>query len=184
MRDGVEAAETASGRTWSILADTLTTTNGDKAPFVTFAEPIKLAMSSADLHTTYLRLYRKACRAVAAHLRGTFSASTGAEQSHYSEGGDFEEATAEGEALISYNLAMTKNTMVVAPRLEEGGKVLTSEGEAVGGLSLNGTVLAGTALVKNENEWDALRKDSSGLLSVLNGIGIPRTEFSESSTKL
>jgi ATP adenylyltransferase len=42
-----------------------------------------------------------------------------------------------------------------------------------GRLALNGTVLAGTALAKNQAEWDALRDDPGQLLAVLGKIGVP-----------
>jgi sulfate adenylyltransferase (ADP) / ATP adenylyltransferase len=71
---------------------------------------------------------------------------------------------------------MTKDTLVILPRLAEGGKVLGDDGSSLGGLSLNGTVLAGTALAKNELEWHALHKDPKGFESLLRSIGIPSDE--------
>ncbi|KAF4459668.1 5 5 -P-1P-4-tetraphosphate phosphorylase 2 [Fusarium albosuccineum] len=153
MKDGFE-----HGASWSVLADQLTT---KIAPFATFAEEIKPGMSGQDLHSIYLRLYRKACRAVAFHTKDPVHA---------------EEAPAEGPTRISYNMAMTKNTLVVCPRLAEGAKLLSQDGDVLGSLALNGTVLAGTALVKNELEWEALKRDPEGLCHVLQDIGVP-TEF-------
>lgn len=151
---------------WKVLAESLDT---QKAPFVTFSECISLDISSSELHAAYLRLYRRACRAVAAHLGAVRTNS---------------EAPGEGEAMISYNMAMTKNAIVICPRLAEGAKITSTDGHVLGLLALNGTVLAGTALVKSELEWEALKKDPDGLLSVLKGIGIPSDGFDEDSGKL
>jgi ATP adenylyltransferase len=154
---------------WDVLANRLTV---DKAPFVTFAEPIKLGMSGKELHAAYLRLYRKACRAVIAHAAKSGDGS--ADAAAY-------EAPATGETKISYNMALTKSALVVCPRLAEGAKILNPEGDELGSMALNGTLLAGTALVKNELEWEVLKKDPQGLLKVLKGIGIPQDGFDERS---
>ncbi|KAI9166571.1 FIT family protein scs3 [Paramyrothecium foliicola] len=164
MKDGLP-----SDTPWEVLANHLTTGG---APFVTFAEPINLDMSAGQLHAAYLRLYRQACRAVAAYAaKGSDATATAAAY----------EAPATGETKISYNLAMTKSSLVVCPRLAEGAKILGPEGAVLGSMALNGTLLAGTALVKNELEWEVLKKDSTGLLGVLKGIGIPSDEFDESA---
>ena len=63
--------------------------------------------------------------------------------------------------------------MVLCPRAAEGMKISNNSGDEVGSVSLNGTVLGGTLLVKNEDEWDALRNDESKLKDVLSIIGIP-----------
>lgn len=112
------------------------------------------------MHSTYLRLYRKACRAVAVYTKDPLHT---------------EEAPAEGPTRISYNLAMTKDTLVVCPRLAEGVKLQSQDGDVLGTVSLNGTLLAGTALVKNELEWEALKKDPDTLRNVLRDIGVPNT---------
>ncbi|KAH7170164.1 HIT-like domain-containing protein [Dactylonectria macrodidyma] len=149
MRDGLPA----DGH-WTVLADSLLTR---PAPFTTFAEKIVLGTSAKDLHAAYLRLYRQACQAVA-----TYSGSTRTD----------EEAPCEGETRISYNMAMTKDTLVICPRLAEGSRIVGKDGQELGTLSLNGTVLAGTALVKSEVEWEALKNDPEGLLQVLSSIGL------------
>ena len=128
-----------------------------KLPFETFAEEIGPGLEGGELHALYLRLYRLACDAV-----GKFRGSTVEVP---------EEMT--GEARISYNLAMTRHTLVVCPRTSEGGQI-SLDGNEVGTLSLNGTVLSGSALVKNEAEWNALRHKPETLLEVLKTIGIPK----------
>ncbi|KAG5994518.1 hypothetical protein E4U54_003063 [Claviceps lovelessii] len=129
-------------------------------PFVVFSEEMRPGMPPSEVHGLYLRLYREGCRAV---MRATGQPCG-------------EDAPGEGPALISYNLGLTSTRMVLCPRLAEGGPVLGLEGEEVGRLALNGTVLAGTALVKSEGEWEALRRRPSGLVDVLRRIGIPRDD--------
>jgi ATP adenylyltransferase len=58
----------------------------------------------------------------------------------------------------------------------EGTAVVAGDGgekKDVGKLALNGTVLAGTALVKTQEEWDALRAEPEQLLEILGRIGVP-----------
>ena len=156
MRDGLD-----DDSPWSVLADRLTSTS---APFKTFAEKIHLGISSKELYATYLRLYHQACEAVAAH---------------FGKDSKVGEVTDDGEARISYNMAITKDTLVILPRLAEGANILGSDGSLLGSLSFNGTVLAGTALAKNELEWNALHKDTKGFEAVLKSIGIPCEEVAQ-----
>lgn len=74
-----------------------------------------------------------------------------------------------------YNLALTDRVMVLCPRLSEGLEIETSNGDLVGYVSLNGTILGGTLLVKSELEWDALRNDEKKLKDILEAIGVPST---------
>lgn len=135
------------------LADSIA--NSSRVPFATFVEKLNGDVQAEELHAVYRRLYRRACTAV----------NVGP--------GMNDEELLQGEAKISYNLAMTKDVMVICPRVAEGGAVIDREGKEVGTLSLNGTVLAGTALVKSEQEWDALRSDPEQLWKILGKIGLP-----------
>lgn len=153
MRDGLEDGE------WDVLAKRLVGEVED-LPFTTFAEEIRPGMAPQELRDVYLRLYRRACAAVGEFL-GKRDVAEGAQ------------AQDEGTARISYNLAVTRHALIVCPRLADGAPVWDS-GEVIGKLSLNGTVLAGTALVKSSVEWDALRKDPTELLQVLTAIGLPK----------
>ncbi|KAF8251643.1 hypothetical protein K440DRAFT_637588 [Wilcoxina mikolae CBS 423.85] len=58
----------------------------------------------------------------------------------------------------SYNLGVTKEWIVVAPRVSEGR------------VGVNGTVLAGEVMVKMEEDWEFVR--NGGLGEVLRGIGV------------
>jgi ATP adenylyltransferase len=153
MREGLDGAE------WDVLAHRLVGEVKD-LPFTTFAEHIEPGMTPEALRAAYLRLYRHACAAVAAFT-------------HKPEIAEGAEKQTAGEAKISYNLAMTRHALIVCPRLAEGGPIWDN-GEVIGKLSMNGTVLAGTALVKNQVEWDALRNDPNELLQVLVAIGVPK----------
>ncbi|KAK3369399.1 HIT-like domain-containing protein [Lasiosphaeria ovina] len=194
MRDGLPDTHTSSsssgggdgetggsaGVEWTdVLANGLLDENTrTRLPFRTFAQRIRNSGSPAPdadaLHAAYLALYSQACAAVSPHGH------------HHDVDGIIQE---EGEARISYNLAMTRDAMVVVPRLAEGGEITVPSSPAsasgggggggatprktIGKLALNGTVLAGTALVKSAAEWDALRQDPGQVLNILARIGVP-----------
>lgn len=147
MRDGLENVN--QGNDWSVLADRLSE-SGNALPFQVFTTSMRPNMTAEERHSAYLSLYRCAVKAV-------FPQS---------------EARSE-EAEISYNFTMTSQSMALCPRMAEGTMIKDKFGKDIGVVSLNGTVLAGTALVKNEAEWNALREDPNMLLGVLKGIGLP-----------
>ena len=76
-----------------------------------------------------------------------------------------------GQANFSYNLAMTPEIMAICPR--------RSESAAIPGLgddhfaSINGTILGGTFMVKEEEEWHTLRNMPHALDAILETIGYP-----------
>ncbi|KAH9992379.1 ATP adenylyltransferase-domain-containing protein [Xylariaceae sp. FL0662B] len=76
---------------------------------------------------------------------------------------------------------MTESCMALCPRVAEGALIKNKLDQDIGPVSLNGTVLAGTALVKNEAEWDALRGEPDMLLSVLRKIGLPPSDAPDAS---
>ncbi|KAL2022496.1 hypothetical protein VTK56DRAFT_5103 [Thermocarpiscus australiensis] len=163
MREGLEGGEQAA---WEVLAGGLVREEvRRRVPFRTFAEGIG---PGADLRAVYLRLYRRACEAV---LGAEVDGAVGGDDPGDGEG---------EEARISYNLAMTRDVMVIVPRIAEGEAVtaMAEDGgrKVVGKLALNGTVLAGTALVKSQAEWDALRAEPEQLLEILGRIGIPSAQ--------
>ncbi|EGO58316.1 hypothetical protein NEUTE1DRAFT_82743 [Neurospora tetrasperma FGSC 2508] len=160
MREGLECR-------WEVLAQKLVEDNNNNnnnketekklLPFKTFAERLTPEMSREEVHQIYLGLYRRAREA---------------------EEEKADEIQTGGEATISYNLAMTRDVMVIVPRLAEGSAITeknpeTGEEVVVGKLALNGTVLAGTALVKSQREWDALRKNPEKVGELLRVIGVP-----------
>lgn len=82
------------------------------------------------------------------------------------------------KANISYNFAMTTRRMMICPRRSEGAMIPTTSQATVkqiGPIVLNGTLLAGTLMVKTEEEWDALRgiDGSKRLEGIIGEVGIP-----------
>ncbi|KAI1826246.1 HIT-like domain-containing protein [Xylaria intraflava] len=149
MKDGLESVE--HGSDWAVLADRVVRGQEKTLPFTVFSSPINAEMSAEAKHLAYLLLYKRAVLAATANNV---------------------EAASEGEAQICYNFAMTSESMILCPRTAEGTRIKDGDGKEVGSISLNGTVLAGTALVKNKVEWDALRTNNKALSDVLAGIGV------------
>lgn len=108
------------------------------------------------MHDIYLKLYDRACI-----LSGIYIPTT------------------HGEARISYNLGMTSRAMVLCPRTSEGDDIGSGDGKVTGKLSLNGTVLGGTMLVKSEKEFKALLDNETIVEDILGHIGIPSTNEDE-----
>ncbi|KAF2276007.1 uncharacterized protein EI97DRAFT_433938 [Westerdykella ornata] len=84
---------------------------------------------------------------------------------------------------LSYNLALTTSAMAILPRRAEGQTLLddAEEGDdnsttVAGSVSLNGTALAGTLMVKQQSEWDLLRRRPEKLDDILEAIGVPRVQ--------
>ncbi|KAI0408600.1 HIT-like domain-containing protein [Xylaria palmicola] len=147
MKDGLEKIEHKNE--WAVLADKV---RGKEhmLPFAIFTSPISAEMSAEERHRAYLSLYKRAVHAAMAGV----------------------EAVETGEAQISYNLAMTSTCMAICPRTAEGMPIRDQNGDEVGKVALNGTVLAGTALVKTQAEWDTLRRTNTTLYAVLGSIGV------------
>lgn len=72
---------------------------------------------------------------------------------------------------FSYNLGMTTRGIVLCPRVAESA-VLKRDGEGdIGSVAANGTILGGTLMVKQEEEWVYLKETKGGLDEVLDAIG-------------
>ncbi|CAG8029584.1 unnamed protein product [Penicillium salamii] len=134
-------------------------------PFAHFALPLPPNPSADTLHSIYITLYKAAAAATRGHAPGQ----------------DTETLPSQGPSSISYNLAMTRSTMLICPRRQETA-VIPIDAEAAkdiadpGVLSLNGTILAATLMVKAEGEWDSLRENPDHLAQVLATVGYPRTD--------
>ena len=77
---------------------------------------------------------------------------------------------------------MTLSTMMIAPRKVETATVPVDPAAASdtvdpGIISLNGTILAGTLMVKAEAEWDSLRLHPENLNRALSDVGFPRVDY-------
>lgn len=130
-------------------------------PFAHFARSIPPNPSAETLHSIYLSLYKAAVTAAA--------------------GGDKIDTIIKNTAsIISYNLSMTVSTMLLCPRRSEKAVIASSpsSSDIASSISINGTILAGTLLVKTEREWDLLRRRPQLLSDVLGAIGYPTNSWS------
>jgi len=140
-------------------------------PFVHFALPYESDPTTDVLHSMYQSLYEAASKAVRKYID--------------SKSGDLELHPAEGgSSPISYNLAMTTTGMAIVPRRREGTTITDRNGHEVGFVALNGTILAGTMMVKQIDEWSTLQTGSGMLDNVLEAIGIPLADKTEGQTRL
>ncbi len=148
---------------WTLLIDRMTEPlssakeilHDPSLPFIHYAAQIPRNPSPSLLHQTYLKLYRLAVDAVQP------SASTSASKDPASA------------ASISYNLALTTTNMAICPRRSESASVPSGSSTDEGEVAINGTILAGTLMVKDEGEWENLKHDSDLLSLLLSTIGIP-----------
>lgn len=147
MKDGLEQVE--RGGSWSVLADKLEVLE-QPLPFAVLTSAATPDMSVKARHEAYVDMYKRAVKAVSPEA----------------------EAPGEGKAKISYNFAMTRTSMAICPRTAEGAVIRNKMDVEVGQVALNGTLLAGTALVKSQAEWDALVENPGLLHGVLKEIGI------------
>ncbi|KAF4635033.1 hypothetical protein G7Y89_g3063 [Cudoniella acicularis] len=147
--------------TWSVLADSLL--ENKALPFTYFVSEIPADATPKQLHSMYMSMHQKAVTATQQFV-ASFS------NPHFLPSPS---ATRKEESAISYNLGLTDRAMVLCPRTSEGPKIKGVGQELIGPIALNGTVLGGTLLVKNEEEWQALRNDQTRLRDILKAIGIP-----------
>lgn len=131
-------------------------------PFTHYALQLPQEPSPETLYSAYKKLYEAAAAAVRSYISSNKDSGL---ELHPSEG---------GSSPISYNLAMTTSAMAIVPRRNEGAPIKNKQGAEVGSVALNGTLLAGTLMVKLEDEWNALRDGEQQLDSILTAIGIPR----------
>jgi ATP adenylyltransferase len=160
MQSGMRASDE-----WSVLADNLAKKPSMyhalrckdlfltpiDLPFTYFWSAILEDIAAQQLYSIYLELHKKAVQSM-----GISALSSNRETA----------------SPISYNLAITNKGMVVCPRTSEGITITSTKGERIGPVALNGTLLAGTLLVKSEAEWDMLRNDESMLIEILSSIGV------------
>src|SRR5258707_12822585 len=58
---------------------------------------------------------------------------------------------------FSYNMGMTPHAMIMCPRISEGVILHSEDGNEVGFVAMNGSLLAGGVMVKQKEEWEYLR---------------------------
>ncbi|KKZ62656.1 hypothetical protein EMCG_00339 [[Emmonsia] crescens] len=135
-------------------------------PFACYVVNLLAEPSADELHQSYLQLYRMAVKAAKQSPDAQLNV------------GDPENLKIDGPTAISYNLAMTTSRMMICPRKSESAwlpidPIHRNETLEAGLISLNGTILAGTLMVKAAIEWDVLRKQPDILKPVLEAIGFP-----------
>lgn len=155
---------------WQLLIDRMTSQVASSPllrqdldlPFLHYATELSQDVSAHELHSKYIFLLRTAV----CGLRKDSSEAELDENEHIERN---------GEAIISYNLAMTTDMMAIFPRRSEAAEV-PSAGQAAGSVAINGTILGGTLMVKDENEWKTLRETPCILDDMLTTIGYPFPE--------
>ncbi|RFU31802.1 hypothetical protein B7463_g4532, partial [Scytalidium lignicola] len=146
---------------WKPLIDRLAIDPKPDLPFLYFSSPIPKDATPNIIHKAYLKMHDQACHAM--------------RQLSHNAGGDLDRTTVvAGPSPISYNLGFTNKAIVLCPRAAEGLKISSESGELLGPVALNGTVLAGTLLVKSDAEWSTLQNDEKKLKDILSAIGIPQ----------
>jgi sulfate adenylyltransferase (ADP) / ATP adenylyltransferase len=135
-------------------------------PFAYFSRKLKADPKEHEIHQAYLELLHESTESWKKQrpLRGR------------------DESTSCG---FSYNLGMTVNAIVLCPRVSEGVPLKGGNDEELGAVALNGTMLAGTLMVKREDTWEYL-KDSrhAGLDVVLKGVGLERSQGMEKGANI
>lgn len=141
-------------------------------PFLCYAQDLLQSSTADDLHRTYLSLYSAAVAAMKNQPGESAIAN-----------GDQPPSRTDGPSEISYNLAMTTSRMMICPRVSEIAPIHLDESAKLGlvnegSVSLNGTILGGTLMVKAESEWLALRNQPGLLEGILQTVGLPRQVIS------
>jgi ATP adenylyltransferase len=151
---------------WSLLIDSLSPVvksefAGSPVPFAHFSGQIPPSATASTIYSIYLSLLDRATL------------------SWKSSGRDLSPKEKSTSAGFSYNLAMTTERLVVCPRVTEGVSLQKEDGCEIGLAAFNGTILAGTLMVKREEEWEFLRGEqgSSALERVLEGVGLPSRDI-------
>jgi ATP adenylyltransferase len=84
---------------------------------------------------------------------------------------------------FSFNMGITTEGIVLAPRIQESAILKASNGREIGTVALNGTMLGGTLMVKRKEEWDFLRSTPNVLDNILEKLGIPTSSVVEPKTE-
>ena len=151
---------------WHVLCETMSSPikgslpllHNPNLPFVHFATTLQPSLGAAEIHRTYLFLMQAA-------LAGISEATD-------LEALDAVSISRDGRTTFSYNLAMTAEVMAILPRKAEATGI---PGVADSSIAVNGTILAGTMMVKSEEEWERLRKQPEHVLKILDDITYSKT---------
>lgn len=129
-------------------------------PFRCFGTRLPESLTPEQLHELYVKMYMLSESAVREYIHRHPNAT----QLH---------ATADGALPISYNLAMTTDSLLVCPRLSGGKAIRREDGMELDTVELNGTMLGGTLMVKNEEVYRILKGGGGLLDGVLEAVGLP-----------
>lgn len=150
---------------WHVLCETMISPAHNSLPllhnpsltFVHFATSLQPGLGAADLHQRYLLLMRAALASISEerNLESLNAVSISRDR----------------RTIFSYNLAMTTEVMAILPRRAEASAI---PGVANSSIAINGTILAGTMMVKAEEEWHSLREQPQHVQKILNDITYPR----------
>jgi ATP adenylyltransferase len=130
-------------------------------PFTYFHQTIPVNPSAASLLKIYNELYSRCHSTVQSYAKA------------HPENFTLHDSI-DGSSPFSYNLGMTTTSMILCPRRKEGELIHETGGSEIGFVAFNGTLLAGTLMVKGEKEWNYLREEKGILDTVLDAIGVPR----------
>ena len=163
---------------WKLLIDSMDTRahpsvpllHDPGLPFVHFATPLEAEITPRKLHLRYTMLMTAALSAIK-HADET------ADSIAYDESVQIEH---NGQTTFSYNLAMTTDRLAICPRKAEAASVPGVGGDS--SVAINGTILAGTLMVKDKREWEALTDNPHAIDEILQTIAYPRHDVS--GTKL
>jgi sulfate adenylyltransferase (ADP) / ATP adenylyltransferase len=156
-----------SDNNWALLINSMTANAHPKlpllynpaVPFIHFAVRIEPHVPAASLHAKYIML-----------MKAALSASTAHGRSRGGESGKLE-IERNGRTTFSYNLALTTNMMAICPRRSESAQIPgLDESHDV---SINGTILGGTLMVKNVTEWHTMLQNPHLLDGIIAAIGFP-----------
>lgn len=160
-------AEGGNGDAWGLLCNTMNTPahpdipllHNPALPIVHFAVSLEDHASPRTMLDKYLLLLKAAFAGISGNM----------------ELRDLDEARiqVDGRTTFSYNLAMTSTLMAILPRREESSRIPNVN---EGSVAINGTILAGTMMVKAEDEWSRLRQHSEIAQQILRDISFPRAQ--------
>lgn len=167
MKVGYDADKEPS---WKLLIDSMEVTahpsvpllHNPGLPFVQFATPLETGITPRNLYLKYTLLMTAALSAISHPYEVTDSVA-------YDESVQIEQ---DGQTTFSYNLAMTTGRMAICPRKAEAASVPGAGADSL--VAINGTILGGTLMVKNEQHWDALKANPHTLDDILQTIAFPR----------
>lgn len=160
----VEDMAKGSSDGWSLLCETMRhpfqanslLLHNPVLPFVHFATSLEANMNSHTIHDKYLLLMKAALASI-------------------SEGVDNPDLDAislgtDKRTTLSYNLSITTDRMAILPRKAEAATIpSTSDGH----IFVNGTILAGTIMVRSEDDWDRLRDEPELMQQIFQEITYP-----------